>query len=160
MKSILLSVCFAMLANFGFTQNIPTSPVVGKWKVISFDAGIHHDYKSGKTTFPEKLLADLKGKKDSSITVNLLKAFATNYENYHFVFTADGKFQEIRETKIKQEGTYKVDAVKNLIETVTISKLGTPVKQTFSYLIKGNNIAFMVPQRDKKAELLVEKVVE
>lgn len=160
MKSILLSLCFAFLASFGIAQNLPTSPVVGKWKVIMFDAGIHHDYKLGKTTFPEKLLSDLKGKKDSSVTVSLLKASANNYENYYFVFSADGKFQEIRETKVKQEGTYKVDAVTNSIETVTISKLGTPVKQTFSYTLKGNNISFTVPQRDKKAELLVEKVVE
>lgn len=162
MKSLLLSICFAFVSSLTIAQTTQATehPVVGKWKVITFDAGVHHDYKTGKTTFPDKLLKDLAGKKDSAMTVSLLQMIAGSYENYYFFFTSDGKYKEIRETKVKQEGTYKINTEKSLIETETMSKLGKPVKQEYSYKFKGTTLCFSVPQRDKPIELQVEKVIE
>ena len=157
-KSILLFLSLFIFSTAVMAQtDTAVSPIVGKWKVIVFDAGIHRDFKTGHTAYPENLKKALEGKQDSAITMDLLTMLADNFKNYYFVFTADGKYQEIRESKIKQEGVYKIDEVISSIETTCMTRIGTPAKQQFNYHLKGKVLSFSLPLRDKKMSLQCEK---
>lgn len=157
MKSIILATCLTLISCFTFAQTENPS-VVGKWKIVLMDAGVSHDYKTNKTTYPEKFLKEMKGNKDSVFIVGLMGVMIENYSNYYFVFAADGKYQEIRETKVKQEGTYKIDWNNHEIETNCINKFGKPIIQKYLFKLKEGRLCFSIPQRDKKISIESEKV--
>ena len=158
MKSVYLFFLMLMGLSIAKAQtNTPPSPLVGKWKVNAIEAGIHHDYKNNETTYPDALKKSLQGKKDSAISIGLMQRIAENFKNYSFVFTADGKYQEIKDAKIKQEGTYKTDEILGTIETTCMSRLGTPVKQQLEYKRIGAILHFKYPLRNEKVSLQAEK---
>jgi hypothetical protein len=161
MKSILLSMLLLASVHVLQAQTDPQpSPLLGKWKITFVDAGVTHDYKTGKTTYPDDFLKKMKGNKDSTMMVGLMGVMVGNFDNFYYVFTADGKYQEIRESKVKQEGTYKLNEEKSIIETTCMSRLGTPVKQEMIYKFKDGKLCLSVPQRDKKIEIVTEKVIQ
>ena len=158
MKSVYLFLIMALGLSFAMAQtNTPPSPLVGKWKVNTIEAGIRHDYKTNETSYPDALKKSLQGKKDSAISIGLMQRVADNFKSYSFVFTADGKYQEIKDAKIKQEGTYKTDEVLGIIETTCMSRLGTPVKQQLEYKLIGALMHFKYPLRNEKVALQAEK---
>jgi hypothetical protein len=158
MKSACVLILMAFVTTIAIAQtNLIQPTIVGKWKVNVIDAGIHHDYKTNETSYPEALKKSLQGKKDSAITIGLMHRITENFKNYCFVFSADGKYQEIKEAKLKQEGTYKVDEILGTIETTCMSRLGTPVKQQIEYKLIGTILHFKFPLRNEKIALQSEK---
>jgi len=130
--------------------------LIGKWKIVTFDAVVFHDYRNDSTYFPPEFLETLKGSKDSTFMVGFLDGMIKGFNNYYYEFKERSEYKEIKNDKIKAQGTYDIFIKDKKIVLNSKDKFGGETKQTLLYELTDKILLLKIPsdEMDLKIELV------
>lgn len=144
MKKAILLV-FIVLFNFSGYAQSNDNQLLGKWKIVTFDAMLYHDYRNDSTHYPPELLESLKDNKDSAFMVGFLDGMISSFKNYYYEFQAKDKFLEIKNGSIKQNGTFTINKKEKTILLTVKDKSGGEKRQTLLYELKDDHLLLSIP---------------
>jgi hypothetical protein len=151
-KIVMLALCCCM-AFAGFSQ---ATPFVGKWKVVVVDMGFYHDFRNDSTVMGKEMKASFKDDKDSAMAVGFMNMMIEGFKDYYFVFKADGTYDEIKSEKVKQKGTYTIDAEKKLLTQISKNAVREN-KMNMSYTFAGKTVTLVPIDETRKIMIVMEK---
>jgi len=155
MKTIISIACILLFSIAANGQN--NTDLTGKWKIVSFNVGIYHNYKTDSTSIPKELQESLKGNSDSLLSISLITGIVQEFGNYYYIFLANRQFQETKDGIIKQEGSYVIDNAKQQITLIVKDKFGGENRQILNFRMKGETLEFKVPSEDMDMVFDLEK---
>lgn len=146
MKKTKLIVLF-LLIHF-FSNGQAKNEILGKWKLITFEAVVFHDYRNDSTYFPPDYLETLKGSNDSSFMIGFLHGMIKSFDKYYYEFEDSNEYREIKNDKTKEQGTFEVNPKDKLIILLTKDNFGRETKQTLLYELSDKVLSLKIPNDD------------
>ncbi len=154
LKPIPLLIVCSLLSIMSYGQN--NDLIKGKWKIITIDAVFYHDYRNDSTFYPPAMLESLKGNKDSAFMIGFFDGMINGFKQYYYDFKENNEYQEIKNDKIKEQGTYEVNSNNKTVILQTKDKFGRETKQTLLYELVNNILSLTIPSEeiDLKIQLI------
>lgn len=136
---------------------------VGKWKIIFASNGVSYDYKKGEEIVTKEFQRFLTGRRDSVEMIAKYAQFAKQYDDYYFVFEANGNFKEIDGDNTRLDGVYRINKAGKKIELkVKVGNSDKVKNLEMKYNFVNNELHVFVKSffLERGTELVAEKVAQ
>jgi hypothetical protein len=151
-------VLATLLLSQGVFAQVADQQLLGKWQIVIFNAGIYHHYKKDSTAISPAVQQYLKAQNDSAMAIDMLKLMIDALKGFTYVFSPNGTYQELKETKVKATGKYQTIPSKQKLVLRRTSKAKTKSSEYLTYSIDNNVLTLKTAEDGKPIIFQFEKI--